>query len=144
MQSSDHERAAPKLPAGCDLAIAAEAFYITNMVLAPGLGFIMLAFLYPYCLRRKAPAIAMDHLRQAMWATLWTGVLAIIFLGLIFVTGGYPSPWFWPLLTVYFLGIHLPLSWLGVVGLGRALSGESYRYPLIGPRLAQERLATAQ
>ena len=47
------------LPEGCDLAIAAEAFYIVNMVLAPGLGFMMLAALYPYCKRKRPPAIAL-------------------------------------------------------------------------------------
>ncbi len=132
--SSDHEQ----LPAGCDLAIAAQAFYITNMLLAPGLGAGMLAFLYLHCARKKAPAIALNHLRQAVFATVWAGVIVVVFLGLIVLTGGYPSSWFWPLMGTYFLFFHLPLSWFGIRGLDRALAGKDYRYPFVGARLLQD------
>jgi uncharacterized Tic20 family protein len=124
-----------KLPEGCDLAIASQAFYIVNMLLAPGLGFLMLMALYPYCKRRRPPKIAMNHLRQAIAATLWATVIVVIFLALIWFTGGYPSPYFWPLLTIYFVFFHLPMSYVGIVGLGKALSGENYRYPVIGAPL---------
>ncbi|MDJ0893174.1 MAG: hypothetical protein QNK18_18515 [Gammaproteobacteria bacterium] len=127
-----------QLPAGCELAIAAQAFYITNMLLAPGLGAALLVFLYLHCARRKAPAIALNHLRQAIFATAWAGVVLAVFLGLIVVTGGYPSAWFWPLMGIYFVVFHLPMSWFGVQGLGRALAGEDYRYPLVGARLLQD------
>ena len=129
------------LPKGCELAIAAEAFYVTNMVLAPGLGFLMLAVLYLHCSRKKAPPMALNHLRQTLAATFWTGAIAAVFLGLIFATGGYPSPWFWTLLTTYFLVFHLPLTWFGVIGLGRALGGSSYHYPLFGMRMLPEAAA---
>ena len=137
----DQEQAQP-LPEGCDIAIAAEAFYIVNMALAPGLGFLMMMMLYFHCARRRAPAMAMNHLRQVLMATFWTGVLAAIFVGLIIATGGYPSPWFWPLLGTYFLGIHLPLTAFGVIGLGRALGGRSYHFPLVGMRLLPNGTAT--
>jgi len=131
------------LPKGCELAIAAEAFYVTNMVLAPGLGFLMLAVLYLHCSRQKAPAMALNHLRQTLAATFWTGAIAAVFLGLIFATGGYPSDWFWTLLTTYFLVFHLPLTWFGVIGLGRALGGRSYHYPLFGMRMMPETATAA-
>jgi len=133
----------PEVPEGCDLAIAAEAFYVTNMVLAPGLGFIMLLALYFHCVRKNATAIALNHLRQTLSATFWTGAIAALFLGLIFATGGYPSPWFWPLLSGYFLLFHIPLTYMGVMGLTRALGGEGYRFPLVGRRMLPETPATA-
>ena len=105
------------------------------MIFAPGLGAGMLAFLYLHCVRKKAPAIALNHLRQAVFATVWAGVILVVFIGLIFATGGYPSPWFWPLMGIYFAVFHLPLSWFGVQGLISALEGENYRYPLVGARL---------
>ena len=86
--SNTKEDTAPSLPEGCDLAIAAEAFYIVNMVLAPGLGFLMLAALYPYCRKKRPPVIAMNHLRQAISATVWAGIIVTIFLVLIWITGG--------------------------------------------------------
>ncbi len=135
--STDNEQ----LPVGCELAIAAQAAYITNMVLAPGLGAGMLVFLYLHCVQKKAPAIALNHLRQAVFATIWAGVILVVFIGLIFATGGYPSPWFWPLMSIYFIAFHLPLSWFGVQGLMSALEGENYRYPLVGARLKTDESA---
>ncbi|HID83454.1 MAG TPA: hypothetical protein EYH06_12885 [Chromatiales bacterium] len=126
------------LPEGCDLAIAAEAFYIVNMVLAPGLGFMMLAALYPYCKRKRPPAIAMNHLRQAISATVWAIVIVSIFAVLLWVTGGYPSAYFWPLVTIYFVFFHIPMSVIGVIGFGKALAGENYRYPVIGLPLLKD------
>lgn len=123
------------LPQGCELGIAAEAFYITNMILAPGLGFIMLVFLYFHCSRKHAPAFALNHLRQTLVATFWAGLIAAAFVGLIYATGGYPSPYFWSLLGFYFIAIHLPLCWFGLKGLDRALAGKEYRYPVVGARL---------
>ncbi len=131
------------LPKGCELAIASEAFYITNMILAPGLGFIMLIFLQMHCKTKNAPAIALNHLRQAMFASYVTGAVAGLFLLAIYLTGGFASPWYWHLLTVYFVFFHLPLSWFGIVGFGKALSGEEYRYPLVGIKLLKNTSATA-
>jgi len=137
------EQSEQELPKGCELAIAAEAFYIVNMVLAPGLGFMMLAALYPYCKRKRPPAIVMNHLRQAISATIWTAVILVIFMGLLWYTGGYPSAYFWPLITVYFVFFHIPLSVIGVIGFGKALAGENYRYPMIGmPLLNDSQIAS--
>lgn len=136
--SAEQEESAESLPEGCDLAIAAEAFYIVNMVLAPGLGFLMLAVLYPYCKRKRPPAIAMNHLRQAISATIWAIVALTIFFVLLWVTGGYPSAYFWPLITFYFVFIHIPMSVIGVIGFGKALAGENYRYPVIGRPLLDD------
>jgi hypothetical protein len=134
---------AQQSPPGCDLAIAAEAFYVTNMILAPGLGLLMLVFLYVHCARKHAAPLAMNHLRQAIAATVWSAVALAVFIGLVFATGGYPSPYFWPLLTIYFLCFHLPLSWFGIKGLGKALCGECYRYPFVGRALLPDRPAGA-
>ena len=133
--ATDTDAPSTPLPKGCEMAIAAEAFYVTNMVLAPGLGFLMLMMLYFHCSRKKAPPVALNHLRQTLAATFWTTIFAAVFLGLIVVTGGYPSPWFWTLLTTYFLAFHLPLTAFGVIGLSRALGGSSYHYPLFGMKL---------
>ena len=138
-----NEAPSAPLPKGCEMAIAAEAFYVTNMVLAPGLGFLMLMMLYFHCSSKKAPAVALNHLRQTLAATFWTTIIAAVFLGLIVATGGYPSPWFWTLLTSYFLVFHLPLTAFGVIGLGRALGGRSYHYPLFGMQLKPDHSATA-
>jgi uncharacterized membrane protein len=127
-----------ELPQGCELAMASEAFYLTNMILAPGLGFIMLVFLYMHCQTRHASAFALNHLRQTMAATFITGVIAVGFMAAIYFTGGIGSPWFWHLLTGYFVLFHAPLSWFGIVGFSKALSGEEYRYPFVGVKLLKD------
>jgi len=142
-ESIDTTAPSEPLPKGCEMAIAAEAFYVTNMALAPGLGFLMLMMLYFHCSRKNAPAVALNHLRQTLAATFWTTVLAAVFLGLIVATGGYPSPWFWTLLSSYFLLFHLPLTAFGVIGLGRALGGRSYHYPLVCMKLVPDAPAPA-
>ena len=136
--SDSSEQPVTELPEGCDLAIAAEAFYIVNMVLAPGLGFLMLAAVYPYCKKKRPPNITMNHLRQAISATVWAGIALTVFVVLIWLTGGYPSAYFWPLVGIYFLFVHIPMSIIGVIGFGKALAGENYRYPLIGMPLLQD------
>lgn len=128
-----------EMPKGCDLAIAAEAFYITNMILAPGLGFIMLLFLRMHCKTKNAPAIALNHLRQTLVATFVTGAIAVVFVVAIWLTGGLDSPYFWHLLTGYLVLFHLPLSWFGLVGFGRAISGKNYRFPVVGVNLLKDK-----
>jgi hypothetical protein len=127
-----------ELPAGCDLAIAAEALHITNMILAPGLGLLMLLALSAYCGNRKAPAISMNHLRQALVASFLSTIIGGVFVLFVYFTGGFASPWFWHSLVAYIVLFHLPLSWFGIVGLGRALSGKSYRYPIVGMKLLHD------
>ncbi|MCB1875426.1 MAG: hypothetical protein KDH88_05570 [Chromatiales bacterium] len=141
MNDTTQKDDAPETPPGCDLAIAAEAFYITNMILAPGLGFLMLLMLYRHCSSKGSPIIAMNHLRQTFMATMWTAIIGLVFAVLIFLTGGYPSDWFWPLLGVYFIGFHIPLSWMGIMGLNKALEGKSYCYPFVGCRLLEDKQA---
>jgi hypothetical protein len=121
----------PELPPGTSLAVTAEALYLVNLLLVPGLAFAVLLVVY---LRRigTAPPLARCHLRQTLFASLWAGVLLVAVNGLILALGGYDAPNTWVILVLYFTTCHATLVLLGVLGLAKAMAGQPYRYPLIG------------
>ena len=123
MPPSDAER-------GRNLAIAAECLYLANLTVAPVLAFLALLWLN----RRPAPALARCHLRQAIFGSLWAGVLMIGLNAVILLLGGYRSTHVLITLVLYFFSIHSLLILLGMAGLANALAGKKFVYPLIGRR----------
>lgn len=124
-------RATEDAPAGQTLAVAAEMLYLVNLLLLPGLAFAVLLALYLRH-RRSAPLLARCHLQQTFAASIWAGVLLIAVNALILGLGGYRAPSTWVVLVLYFVSCHGALVLLGVVGLAKAMTGQVYRYPLIG------------
>lgn len=121
--------------AGRELAVAAEALYLANLMLIPGLGFVILAVLW--ALRhRDAPPLARSHLRQTMAASLWAVALLIVANGAILLLGGYRAASTWVVVILYFTLVHSSLILCGAVGLSRALAGRTFRFPVVGPREA--------
>jgi hypothetical protein len=120
-------------PAGQSLAVMAEALYLVNLMLAPGLGFVALAWLWLKH-RRTAPELALNHLRQTFFVSLWGGLLLVVacagFVGIF----GIDSAWTWTYVVIYFTCVHSTLILFGVIGLSKAMAGKPYRFPLIGPR----------
>ncbi|HOY02510.1 hypothetical protein [Zoogloea sp.] len=122
----------PEIP-GREIAVAAEALYLANLMLIPGLGFVALLVLW-WQQRRKAPALARGHLRQTLAASVWAGVLLVLANGLILLAGGYGAASTWVVVILYFTVCHSTLIFCGAIGLARALAGKPFRFPLIGPR----------
>lgn len=118
-------------PPGQGVAIAAESLYLINLLLLPGLGFLVLLRLF-FRQRQDAPPLARIHLRQTLSASLWAGALLIFANLLIVALGGYDSGWTWVVVILYFTTAHTTLVVFGILGLARALAGQPYRYPLVG------------
>ncbi len=116
---------------GQRLAIAAEALYLANLLIAPGIAFAALLWLY---LRRdpQTPMLALSHLQQTVSASIWAGAFLVIANLLIVVIGGYDQPATWVIAIVYFTVCHASLVLLGAFGLSRAMAGLTFRYPLVG------------
>ena len=133
MSSQDDFGVREEIP-GQGLAIAAEALFLLNLLALPGLAFAILAGLWFYH-RQRAPALARQHLRQAFIVSLWGGVLILVFGGAIVLAGGLHEQWTWVVLILYFTCIHSTLILLGMVALVKAMGGQAWRYPLIGPSL---------
>jgi len=120
-------------PPGLALAAVAEALYLANLLLLPGLAFIVLAVLF--LRRRSAPALTVAHLEQTFSASLWAGVLLVAINALILLLGGYHGAHTWVLLITYFTICHSGLVVLGILGLAKALAGQCWRFPLVGRAL---------
>ncbi|MFT3847884.1 MAG: hypothetical protein QM739_04180 [Propionivibrio sp.] len=131
-RSDNRYRTEPQAP-GQMLAVVAESLYLANLLVAPGIGFLGLLWLWRK--HRGAPLLARNHLKQTFFVSLW-GVLLIGTLTAAFLAlGGLHWAWTWVLVILYFTCVHSLLVLLGMFGLARAMAGKTFRYPLIGPRL---------
>ena len=115
------------------LAVAAEALFLANLLLAPGIAFLVIVWL-----RRRygatAGRLARGHLAQTFFVSLWGGLLLVAFSVAFIALGGLHWQWTWVMVILYFTCIHSTLVLFGLFGLSRAMAGHAYRYPLIGPR----------
>lgn len=133
MSSEDDFGVREEIP-GQGLAIAAEALFLLNLLALPGLAFAILAGLW-FRFRRDAPPLARQHLRQAFVVSLWGGVLIVVCSACILLAGGLHEQWTWVVLILYFTCIHSTLILLGMVALVKAMGGQAWRFPVIGPKL---------
>lgn len=115
------------------VAVQAEALYLMNLLLAPGLGFIGLLWLAWHHAHDRNE-LTRCHLRQTIVASIWAGVLLMVVTLLIVLLGGFNNPATWVVLILYFVCCHSALILFGVLGLARAMAGQIYIYPLIGSR----------
>ena len=111
----------------------AEVLYLANLLLAPGLCFVILLHLY-FKHRASAPQLAVCHLKQTVSASIWAGILLVIANLAILLLGGYTSANTWIVLIVYFVTCHSTLVLLGIIGLSKAMAGQQYVYPLLGKK----------
>jgi uncharacterized Tic20 family protein len=120
--------------AGQNLAVLAESLFLINLLLLPGLTFAALFALWLKN-RNSAPPLARQHLRQTTFVSLVGGFLIVTLSGLILALGGLDWAWTWVVLVLYFTCIHSTLVLFGMYGLIKAMSGQVWRFPLIGPPL---------
>ena len=120
-----------ELTDGAGVAITAEGLYLANLLLIPGLGFLLLLGLW-WRRREKAPPLAAAHLGQTMSGSVWAGILLVIANALILLLGGYKGPNVWAIVITYFTLCHSMLIMFGAYGLAKAMAGQCWRYPLVG------------
>lgn len=120
-------------PPGQSLAVTAESLYLVNLMLAPGLAFLAIAWLWLKH-RHSAPPLARCHLDQTFYVSLWGGALIVIANALLFWWLGWNWEWTWVIVVIYFTCVHSTLILFGMLGLAKAMAGKPYTYPLIGKR----------
>ena len=135
--SSEEDFGSPETQPGQGLAVLAEALFLLNLLALPGIAFLILAGLWLRH-RHNAPRLARQHLRQASFVSFWGGLLIVGVTLLIAVSIGLGSGAAWVLLITYFTCIHSSLILLGMFALVKAMGGQVWRYPLIGPRLEND------
>jgi uncharacterized Tic20 family protein len=120
--------------AGQNLAVLAEALYLINLLLLPGLAFLILVGLW-FNYKDSAPPLARQHLRQTTFVSLVGGLLIVVLSGAILALGGLDWEWTWVTLILYFTCIHSTLVLFGMYALIKAMNGQTWRFPLIGPAI---------
>lgn len=118
---------------GQGIAVAAESLFLVNLLLAPGLAFAALFWLWRK--HPEAPALARNHLKQTFYVSLWGGLILTVFTVAFLALGGLQWAWTWVLVIMYFTCVHSTLVICGMFGLARAMAGKPFRFPLIGPKL---------
>lgn len=113
------------------LATWAAALYLFNLLLTPGLAFVILIYLYQKN-KNDCSEFVLKHHRQNLLAMVVSGVAIIGASIAILLLGGFNSPWTWVVLVLYGVTIHAALVLLGVLSLVKAGNGEAYQYPLFG------------
>jgi uncharacterized Tic20 family protein len=134
MPLSDDDFGFEEEKAGQNLAVLAEALYLINLLLLPGLAFIALVGLW-LKYKDSAPPLARQHLKQTTWVSVIGGLLIIVLSSLIIGLGGINWEWTWVILVLYFTCIHSTLVLLGMYALIKAMNGQTWRFPLIGPAI---------
>ncbi len=119
---------------GPKLAIVAEGLFLANLMIAPGVAFVLLVLLWAF-FRNRADALALNHLEQTVVASLWGGAALVGVSVAIFALGGLDNPWSWVVGVLYFVCFHAALILGGVIGLNRAFLAKPWRFPVIGPRI---------
>lgn len=125
-----------KIP-GQNLAVIAEALFLANLLVAPGVCFAVLLWLW-HRNKGDAPRLARQHLKQATYVSLWGGLLIVTLTSLFIALGGLQWEWTWVLVILYFTCIHSTLVLFGMFALVKALAGQVWRFPLIGPAVDRD------
>jgi hypothetical protein len=119
---------------GRDLAVIAEGLYLANLLLIPGIAFaILLGLWLKY--RHSAPLLARQHLKQTTLVSLYGGLLIFLFSAIFIAIGGLHWEWTWVVVIMYFTCIHSTLVMFGMYALAKAMAGQVWRFPLIGPSI---------
>jgi len=120
-------------PPGQGLAVLAESLYLGNLLIFPGIGFILLLWLY-FKHRTNGHELALCHLKQCISASILAGILLLAAHLAIIALGGYTAVNTWVVVIIYFTSCHSTLVLLGVLGLAKAMAGQKYIYPVLGQR----------
>jgi hypothetical protein len=120
-------------PEGQNLAVMAQVLFLANLMLAPGLAFLAIAWLW-FKHRSGGAWLARCHLEQTFRASLWAGVLLVVANVAVILLGGFQSVWTWVIVILWFTCVHSTLILLGVVGLVKAMAGKPFVFPVVGRR----------
>ena len=95
------------------VAVAAESLYLVNLMLLPGVAFVVLLALRLATWQNSGP-LARNHLSQTLGVSAVGGAL-ILFVCLP-VLATLSGPWVWVWVLAYFTLVHSSLIFMGVFG----------------------------
>lgn len=99
-------------------AVICQSLYLTNLLLMPGLSFLLLLWLFVK--HKKQPGWQRIHLYRAVQCSLLAGIALVgLPLILLFFRPGEST---WMILLLYFITMHAALVLMGILNLSRAMS----------------------
>lgn len=110
------------------LSVLAPALYLLNLLLLPGLAFIILVFLY-IKYHNISETVARVQVQQNFYASIVSGLALVVISIVIILVGGFSSMYSWMIMLIYALSIHATLVLLGAFSLAKGLNQQSYFYP---------------
>lgn len=111
-----------------DLAIKAQAWYLANLLIAPGISFVILLRLFLQCRNDDQQLLGVDHVRHTFYMSIIGGVSVISGCLLLFVFGGNSGE-SWMGIIIYFTIMHSSFVLWGVLGLAWAMAEQTVRFP---------------
>ncbi len=110
------------------LAILAPILYLLNLLLLPGLAFLILVLLY-IKYRNIPETVTRIQIQQNFFASIVSG-LAIVGISIVIILiGGLSSMYSWMVMLIYALSIHATLVLLGAFSLAKGINQQAYIYP---------------
>lgn len=131
-QASERDSTRPESNTAEPLAVVTEGLYLLGMLL-PLLPMLAQVWIYARYRNHRAPVVR-SHVRQCFVASLIAFGLFVAANLLALSLGGYGTWAAMVVFEVYFVALVPLLLIPGLIGLIRAMSGQDYRYPLIGGR----------
>ncbi|UZE97507.1 hypothetical protein [Alkalimarinus alittae] len=110
------------------LANQAEAWYLCNLLVLPGISFIILARLFIKHGGGDRSLIGTNHVRQTFFMSLLGGGLVFCgCTGLYLWLGNTGNAWMW--IIMYFTLVHTSFVMWGILGLAWSLAKKPIAYP---------------
>ncbi|MBL1141451.1 MAG: hypothetical protein HND53_05395 [Proteobacteria bacterium] len=110
------------------LSILAPALYLLNLLLLPGLSFLILAILY-IKFRQIEQTTARVQLQQNFYISIVSGLVIVGISIIIMIIGDLSSVYSWMVMIIYVLSIHAILALLGAFSLAKGINQQAYIYP---------------
>lgn len=110
--------------------VLAHALYLANLLLAPGIAFLLLC----WC-RRRWRGQATPRLAEALhqsWGASWRAGMLLVPLALSGLLLDPSRAAGWLPLILSFLALHAVLALMGIAALARVLADQPFCYPLPG------------
>lgn len=114
-----------------DLAVKAEAWYLANLLIAPGISFVILLRMYLRHRHDEKTMLGVDHVRHTFFMSIIGGVSVISGCLLLFLGGGNTGAG-WMGIIIYFTIMHSAFVMWGILGLAWALAEQNVKFPRFG------------
>ncbi len=123
-ESSEMSEPVEKNKQEVSLGVKTQVWYLVNLLVLPGIGFLMVVWYYFSYRSGGVSKFALSHARGALMASLIGGASIVMgCLGLFFLVSDPQNAW--PLIILYFTIMHSTFILWGILNVARAMAGKS-------------------